>query len=102
MNQNNLALTHTEVLSVLKPIYLFETKTKIGTLSHHHRYFLNKHHQMLADSPGPIRHAGIPFMSTVFLSYQKCERADVFTKFIRADSVTAPKVNYAAQMLIIR
>ena len=69
---------------------------------HHHRYFLNKHHQMLADSPGPIRHAGIPFMSTVFLSYQKCERADVFTKFIRADSVTAPKVNYAAQMLIIR
>ncbi|RPE31427.1 superfamily II DNA or RNA helicase [Acinetobacter sp. BIGb0102] len=33
MNQNNLALTHTEVLSVLKPIYLFETKTKIGTLS---------------------------------------------------------------------
>jgi hypothetical protein len=33
MNQNNLALTHTEVLSVLKPIYLFERKTKIGTLS---------------------------------------------------------------------
>jgi hypothetical protein len=68
---------------------------------HDHPYFLCKRHQAHADSPGPIRHAGIPFMFTVFLSYQKCERADVFTKFIPARSASAPKVNYAAQMLII-
>jgi len=40
-------------------------------------------------------------MFTVLLSYQKCEQADVFTKFIPAASAGAPKVNYAAQMLII-
>jgi len=40
-------------------------------------------------------------MFTMLLSYQKCERADVFTKFIPAASATAPKVNYSAQMLII-
>ncbi|ADF61479.1 hypothetical protein EC036_22170 [Enterobacter cloacae] len=37
----------------------------------------------------------------MFVSYQKCEGADVFTKFISVESDNAPKVNYAAQMLII-
>ena len=40
-------------------------------------------------------------MFSVLLSYQKCEQADVFTKFILVRSASAPKVNYAAQMLII-
>ena len=40
-------------------------------------------------------------MFSVLLSYQKCEQADVFTKFIPVRSASAPKVNYAAQMLII-
>ena len=66
-----------------------------------HPYFLCKRHQAHADSPGQIYHAGIPFIFTVHLSYQKCEQTDVFTKFIPAASDSAPKVNYAAQMLII-
>ena len=40
-------------------------------------------------------------MFSVLLSYQKCEGTDVFTKFISVESDNAPKVNYAAQMLII-